>query len=129
MNKTMNLLVARQYGLGTDSTQPLPNLVGLHPNSNTSVSSLFLHKEVPEGPRLSIEWWHRLDHLGPTTLPNTLERGYHYHRLGLGPDSALDGDKTARYGWWGAKLFSPQDSPPSSGQSDIASSATKASRL
>ena len=54
------------------------------PNSNTSTSCLWINSggaaEVTStsgaAPAFQLEFYHRLDHLGPETSPDTLRRGY-----------------------------------------------------
>ena len=98
MNRVMNLLMARQFAppgsqrvVARKGPGGTANWVGMHPKSNTSISSLLLNP----GEQLVVEWFHRLDHLGPGTSPNTLARGYQY--IGL-VDRTKDGN---RLGYWG----------------------------
>ena len=80
-DRLVNELLHRAYGHGPELTG---QILALHPNSNTSTSCLWINSggaaEVTStsgaAPAFQLEFYHRLDHLGPDTSPDTLRRGY-----------------------------------------------------
>lgn len=92
-NRLVNELLHRAYGHGADLTG---QVLGLHPNSNTSTSCITINPAGTE-PRFRLEFWHRLDHLAAGTTPDTLRRGYMH--LGWVKPTEEDGP----VGSWGLK--------------------------
>eukprot|EP01045_Picozoa_sp_COSAG04_P025067 COSAG04_NODE_3227_length_3026_cov_3.689785_4_plen_140_part_00 len=80
-DRLVNELLHRAYGHGPELTG---QILALHPNSNTSTSCLWINSggaaEVTStsgaAPAFQLEFYHRLDHLGAETSPDTLRRGY-----------------------------------------------------
>ena len=80
-DRLVNELLHRAYGHGPELSG---QILALHPNSNTSTSCLWINSggaaEVTStsgaAPAFQLEFYHRLDHLGPGTSPDTLRRGY-----------------------------------------------------
>jgi hypothetical protein len=107
--RLLNLLLARRFGLPDfkedgDPSQ-LSQYLGWHAGSNTSVSMLTLNPpgtvhRGAEQPEFAIEFSHRLDHLGPSTAPDTLMRGYKH--LGLLAPTAEEREEGV--GYWGLRV-------------------------
>lgn len=122
MDRLMNLVFARCFAPSSSAAAALsssaaaahgpegehapapgqPRPMDLHPKSNTSVSSL-MWGPTPPGAQghaqgaLALEFFHRLDHLGPESGPDTLQRNYQW--MGLAPTSPLD-----PVGFWGLRI-------------------------
>ena len=106
-NRLLNVLLARRMGVpdfkagGEESTY-----VGWHPGSNTSATLLTMnppgavYRGAPAA-EFDISFSHRLDHLGPETEPDTLQRGY--KSLGLLEPTAED-RADGPVGYWGLRI-------------------------
>lgn len=96
----LNELFARSFGGKSAADRFRGVQLNMHPKSNTSISSLRLDPKEP----VVLEFFHRLDHLGPDTEPDTLMRGYKFAGL-MAPDRTKDGF----VGQWGLRLGKDED--------------------
>jgi broad specificity phosphatase PhoE len=88
INSMLNELFARAFG--SPSGAPKGVAMDLGPKSNTSVSCL----QLDPGEPIDLQFFHRLDHLGPSTVPDTLMRGYRW----IGLKRLQKEDPTGYYG-------------------------------
>lgn len=111
--RVLNVLFARYFNPLHGASGAVPNRkeaggrgwVGLDPGSNTSTSLLTLSRSGA----MRLEFFHRLDHLGPQTSADTLMRGY--QSLGLANGAGQMASSTDPVGVWGSGL--PRVAPDS----------------